>query len=51
MQWKLGKFGGVKKTEERLCCMVLSFVDRCRRLSVVVVVFYLPILLDACIQS
>ncbi len=51
MQRKLGKFGGVKKTEERLCCVVLSFADRCRRLSVVVVVVYLPILLDACIQS
>ncbi len=51
MQRKLGKFGGVKKTEERLCCVVLSFVDRCRRLLVVVVVFYLPVLFDACIQS
>jgi hypothetical protein len=31
--------------------VVLSFVDRCRRLLVVVVVFYLPVLFDACIQS
>jgi hypothetical protein len=51
VQRKLGKFGEVKNTEERLCCVVLSFVGRCRRLSVVFVVVYLPILLDACIQS
>jgi hypothetical protein len=41
VQRKLGKFGEVKNTEE----------GRCRRLSVVFVVVYLPILLDACIQS
>jgi hypothetical protein len=26
VQRKLGKFGGVKKTEERLCCVVMSFL-------------------------